>query len=139
VPGHGEIAAGGVLIYLNADGRIRDAVSQVVPHGGTVVQPIHAIGPHGSGPSSSTAKATASRCTRIPMPENDHFVAGGYERACAAALPQIRAELEREYRERLAAAGWLQRWRLRREMNRQIRKRLDRIAPRWGLYSSTKS
>jgi predicted enzyme related to lactoylglutathione lyase len=47
VPGHGEIAAGGVLIYLNADGRIRDAVSQVVPHGGTVVQPIHAIGPHG--------------------------------------------------------------------------------------------
>ena len=42
-----EIAAGGVLIYFNADGRIQDAVSKVVPHGGTVIQPIHAIGPHG--------------------------------------------------------------------------------------------
>jgi predicted enzyme related to lactoylglutathione lyase len=47
VPNHAEIAAGGILLYLNADGRIRDAVNQVVPHGGTVVQPIHAIGPHG--------------------------------------------------------------------------------------------
>jgi uncharacterized protein len=42
-----EIAAGGVLIYLNVDGRIRDAVAQVVPHGGTVIQQIHSIGPHG--------------------------------------------------------------------------------------------
>jgi uncharacterized protein len=42
-----EIAAGGVLIYLNVDGRIRDAITKVVPHGGTVIQPIHSIGPHG--------------------------------------------------------------------------------------------
>jgi predicted enzyme related to lactoylglutathione lyase len=47
VPDHEEIAAGGVLIYLNVDGRIRDAVEKVHPHGGTVIQPIHAIGPHG--------------------------------------------------------------------------------------------
>jgi predicted enzyme related to lactoylglutathione lyase len=47
VPNHEEVAAGGVLIYLNVDGRIRHAVSQVVPHGGTVVKPIHSIGPHG--------------------------------------------------------------------------------------------
>jgi predicted enzyme related to lactoylglutathione lyase len=47
VPGHKEIAAGGVLIYLNVDGRIRDAVNRVVPHGGTVLQPTHSIGPHG--------------------------------------------------------------------------------------------
>ncbi len=47
VPDHEEIAAGGVLIYLNVDGRIRDAVNKVVPHGGTVVKPVHAIGPHG--------------------------------------------------------------------------------------------
>jgi predicted enzyme related to lactoylglutathione lyase len=47
VPDEEPIAVGGVLIYLNVDGRIRDAVSQVVPHGGTVIKPVHSIGPHG--------------------------------------------------------------------------------------------
>jgi predicted enzyme related to lactoylglutathione lyase len=47
VPNHAEIAAGGILLYLNVDGRIRDAVEKVIPHGGTVIQPTHAIGPHG--------------------------------------------------------------------------------------------
>jgi hypothetical protein len=42
-----EIAAGGVLLYLNANGRIRDAVSKVVPNGGSVIQDTHPIGPHG--------------------------------------------------------------------------------------------
>lgn len=42
-----EIAAGGVLIYLNVDGRIHDAVSKVVPYGGTITKPVHSIGPHG--------------------------------------------------------------------------------------------
>lgn len=42
-----EIAAGGVLIYLNVNGRIREAVSRVVPNGGSVVQDTHSIGPHG--------------------------------------------------------------------------------------------
>jgi len=47
VPDQEEIASGGVLIYLNVDGRLRDAVNQVVPHGGTVLKPTHSIGPHG--------------------------------------------------------------------------------------------
>ena len=47
VPNHEEIAAGGVLIYLNVDGRIRDAVRQVVPHGGSLLRDTHPIGPHG--------------------------------------------------------------------------------------------
>jgi predicted enzyme related to lactoylglutathione lyase len=42
-----EISAGGVLVYLNVDGRIQDAVSKVVPNGGTVTKPIHSIMPHG--------------------------------------------------------------------------------------------
>jgi predicted enzyme related to lactoylglutathione lyase len=42
-----EIAAGGILLYLNVDGRIRDAVAKVVPLGGSVIQPTHGIGPHG--------------------------------------------------------------------------------------------
>ena len=47
VPNKEEIAAGGVLIYLNANGRSRDAVAKVVPNGGSVVQDTHSIGPHG--------------------------------------------------------------------------------------------
>jgi predicted enzyme related to lactoylglutathione lyase len=42
-----EIASGGVLIYLNVNGRIRDAVSKVVPNGGSVIEDTHSIGPHG--------------------------------------------------------------------------------------------
>lgn len=38
---------GGILVYLNAEGRIRDAVSQVEAHGGQVVEDVKAIGPHG--------------------------------------------------------------------------------------------
>lgn len=40
-------ADGGILVYLNAEGRIRDAISHVEALGGSVLQPIHAIGPHG--------------------------------------------------------------------------------------------
>src|SRR6478735_6139650 len=47
VPNEQEIAAGGVLLYLNANGRICDAVSKVVPNGGSVIEEPHAIGPHG--------------------------------------------------------------------------------------------
>ena len=47
VPNKQEIAAGGVLLYLNANGRIRDAVSKVVPNGGSVIEDTHPIGPHG--------------------------------------------------------------------------------------------
>jgi hypothetical protein len=37
----------GILVYLNVDGRIRDAVAKVEEGGGAVLQPIHSIGPHG--------------------------------------------------------------------------------------------
>lgn len=37
----------GPLVYLNASGRLDAAVSAVLAHGGQVLQPIHAIGPHG--------------------------------------------------------------------------------------------
>jgi uncharacterized protein len=41
------VGAGGILVYLNVDGRIRDAVQQVEQRGGRVIEQIHAIGPHG--------------------------------------------------------------------------------------------
>jgi predicted enzyme related to lactoylglutathione lyase len=42
-----EITGGGPLLYLNVNGRIRNAVEEVLPHGGTVIEPTHSIGPHG--------------------------------------------------------------------------------------------
>ena len=42
-----DVGAGGILVYLNVDGRIRDAVRQVEQRGGRVAEPIHPIGPHG--------------------------------------------------------------------------------------------
>jgi predicted enzyme related to lactoylglutathione lyase len=37
----------GPLLYLNAQGRLDQAVAAVEPHGGKVLQPKHPIGPHG--------------------------------------------------------------------------------------------
>jgi len=42
-----DVSFSGVMIYLNVDGRIRDAESKVEVHGGQVVQSTHPIGPHG--------------------------------------------------------------------------------------------
>jgi uncharacterized protein len=38
---------GGILVYLNAAGRLRAAVDACVRLGGEVLEPIHPIGPHG--------------------------------------------------------------------------------------------
>lgn len=37
----------GILVYLNCDGRLDDAVAAVVPQGGKVITPAHSIAPHG--------------------------------------------------------------------------------------------
>lgn len=48
VPKPDEISSsGGILLYLNVNGRIHDAVSKAEEHGGSIVQEIHSIGPHG--------------------------------------------------------------------------------------------
>lgn len=48
VPDPGAIAAGkGPLVYLNVDGRIREALRKVRELGGAVTQGVHSIGPHG--------------------------------------------------------------------------------------------
>ena len=48
VPKPGEVTSDkGILLYMNVDGRIRDAVTLVGEHGGKVVDDVHPIGPHG--------------------------------------------------------------------------------------------
>jgi predicted enzyme related to lactoylglutathione lyase len=42
-----EVSTTGSLIYLNVDGRIKDAVRHVNANGGSVLEPPHSIGPHG--------------------------------------------------------------------------------------------
>src|SRR5437868_7516658 len=37
----------GLLVYLNASGRLDEAIAAVEAHGGTVLKPKHSIGPHG--------------------------------------------------------------------------------------------
>jgi predicted enzyme related to lactoylglutathione lyase len=37
----------GVMVYLNANGRLDDAIASVVPNGGKVLQAKHPIGPFG--------------------------------------------------------------------------------------------
>jgi predicted enzyme related to lactoylglutathione lyase len=38
----------GAMIYLNANGRLDDAIAAVAAHGGKILKPKHAIGPYGS-------------------------------------------------------------------------------------------
>ena len=48
VPNAGEIARErGILLYMNVNGRLGDAVSHVERLGGAVLEPPKAIGPHG--------------------------------------------------------------------------------------------
>lgn len=37
----------GILLYLNCDGRLDDAIARATEHGGAVLTPKHQIGPHG--------------------------------------------------------------------------------------------
>lgn len=42
-----NVSQSGILLYLNTDGRIRDALAQAEKHGGSIIEPLHSIGPHG--------------------------------------------------------------------------------------------
>jgi hypothetical protein len=42
-----HVTQAGILVYMNVDGRIRDAMAKVRANGGKVLQDVHAIGPHG--------------------------------------------------------------------------------------------
>jgi len=47
VPNPDEISKTGIMLYLNAEGRLGDAVKKVKECGGSIVEDIHPIGPHG--------------------------------------------------------------------------------------------
>lgn len=47
VPNAKEVSAAGILVYMNVDGRLRDALAQVENHGGKVLKRSESIGAHG--------------------------------------------------------------------------------------------
>jgi hypothetical protein len=48
VPNAREVSGtAGILVYMNVEGRIRDAVLQTQKQGGSVLEPTRGIGPHG--------------------------------------------------------------------------------------------
>ena len=48
VPNAEQVASNaGILLYMNVDGRMREAMDRVTALGGKVVEPARAIGPHG--------------------------------------------------------------------------------------------
>ena len=62
------------------------------------------------------------------------FLEDGCTRALAAIAPKIRAEVEREFREQLAAAHWIEPLRLRHTIRREVQRRVTRQAPGDALY-----
>ncbi len=43
-----EVSANqGILVYMNVNGRIKDAISEVDKNNGKVIEPVHGIGPYG--------------------------------------------------------------------------------------------
>ena len=66
--------------------------------------------------------------------KNHGFVADGYRRAKRAAAEHIRPQVEQEYADRLQHATDDERTTLRREMEEEIKQRINKIAPPDALY-----
>ena len=66
--------------------------------------------------------------------ETNGIVADGQERARAAAMERVRAEVQRRFAPELARAGFWRRWALRLHLRREIQRRMEQIAPRDALY-----
>ena len=62
------------------------------------------------------------------------FVPDGCERARSAVEPEIRAAVAAEYSERLERAGLWARIRLRREIEREVKLRVSKVAPYDAQY-----
>jgi hypothetical protein len=68
------------------------------------------------------------------MCQVDQFVVDGQSRAHAAIESKIHTAIEAEFAERWQAAYLWRRFWLRREMNREIERRLNKASSRYGLY-----
>lgn len=67
------------------------------------------------------------------------IVEDGEEIAYAAAIDRVTAEVRNEFAGQLAGATFWQRIVVKFKIRREIRRRMDKIAPPWGLYSRNDS
>ncbi|MEE8169953.1 MAG: hypothetical protein V3T70_05340 [Phycisphaerae bacterium] len=70
------------------------------------------------------------------MNPSGHFVADGGDRLIRASIARIRSEVAERYAEELEQAGILRRWRLRRRIEREIRRELEHLAPPDALFAT---
>ena len=53
----------------------------------------------------------------------NHIVVGGRSQLADAVRASVKREVEAEFLERIAAAHWLERWKLRLQMRNEVRRR----------------
>jgi hypothetical protein len=66
--------------------------------------------------------------------EENRFVQDGRARALDANERLIRANLEQQFAAEMAKAGWWGRLMVRRRIDREVKRQLELVAPRHGLY-----
>jgi hypothetical protein len=68
------------------------------------------------------------------MADRNRFVNDGCCRAQSAAEPKIREQVNAEFAEQLKSAnGWERFW-LKRAIDREVNRRLEKVAPSHALY-----
>ena len=68
------------------------------------------------------------------MQVDNRFLADGDQRLRNVQKPQVRAEVEQQYADRLAAASWFERRKIRKQIKAEIKRRLNELSPPDALY-----
>lgn len=68
------------------------------------------------------------------MTDSKKFVADGFHRSRLVNEPEIRKQVEAEFAPKLANANWLQRWKIRKQIDAEIDRRCDGLASPDALY-----
>ena len=68
------------------------------------------------------------------MTDSNDFVADGFKRAQRANEPAIREQVESEFAALLNNATWLKRREIRKQIEAEINRRCDELAPPDALY-----
>ncbi len=69
------------------------------------------------------------------MNQEAGIVSDGGNRAYQANIKAVRAEVEKKYADQLVEAGFWKRIKLRRQIEKEVQKRMKKIAPPGALYA----
>ena len=68
------------------------------------------------------------------MSDSEGFTSGGYEQHRALHEPAIREGVESEFATKLENASWLQRRKIRKQIEAEINRQCDKLVPPDSLY-----